>query len=278
MEAARGYYCLIQYCPDPSRAEAATIGVVLFCPDRHFIGAKIAASNDRVRRFFGRKSFDPKRLNVQKRSFGSRIRQHAEQFNTLEDLQLFIATRANELVLTSPRPMKVLDPQRELDDLFAELVGGRASREKRRPVLPELDQALHEERFRNKVRFNVPISVPITGTEISFPYAYQNGTLNLIKPQRFSEDPKEAFNTALQRAAQGNLLYLHSDGAPGKRKLVLVASFPSPDSDDLAKRVSGIFSDHNVRMVPQSRIQDLLHEIEEQAHPFPDQSDLASYR
>ncbi len=32
MNPTRGYYCLIQYSPDPSRLEAANVGVVLFCP------------------------------------------------------------------------------------------------------------------------------------------------------------------------------------------------------------------------------------------------------
>jgi len=27
-DAKRGYYCLIQYCPDPGRLEAANVGVV----------------------------------------------------------------------------------------------------------------------------------------------------------------------------------------------------------------------------------------------------------
>ena len=42
MESAKGYYCLIQYCPDLARLEAANIGVILFCPERGFIRAKIA--------------------------------------------------------------------------------------------------------------------------------------------------------------------------------------------------------------------------------------------
>ena len=178
MEAAKGYYSLIQYCPDPSRAEAATIGVVLFCPDRRFIEAKTAAGNDRIRRFFGAESLDRRRLNTQKRSLEDRIRLHADEFRTLGDLQVFIDTRANELVLTAPRSMKVLDPRRDLDNLFMELVGGRARKEKRQPVIPELDCAAPGRTFpqshplqpacacavcRNRDVF--PICIPERGTE-----------------------------------------------------------------------------------------------------------------
>ena len=37
MKPSRGYYCIIQYCPDLGRLEAANIGVLLFCPDRGFL-------------------------------------------------------------------------------------------------------------------------------------------------------------------------------------------------------------------------------------------------
>ena len=52
MTAIRGYYSLIQYCPDRSRLEAANVGVVLFVPDRSFFKARISPNNEHVRRFF----------------------------------------------------------------------------------------------------------------------------------------------------------------------------------------------------------------------------------
>lgn len=123
MEAARGYYSLIQYCPDPSKAKSANVGVLLFCPALKFIEARTSAGNDRVRRFFGKDSFDPGRLRAAERAIESRLHVSREDFRTLEDLNSFIETRANELRITSPRPMKVLNPEADLDDLFAELVG-----------------------------------------------------------------------------------------------------------------------------------------------------------
>ena len=38
MNSKRGYYSLIQFCPEPSRAEAVNLGVLLFCPEAGFIG------------------------------------------------------------------------------------------------------------------------------------------------------------------------------------------------------------------------------------------------
>ena len=53
MNATKGYYSLVQYCPDVARQEAANVGVVLFCPELAFLEARLASSNHRIRRFFG---------------------------------------------------------------------------------------------------------------------------------------------------------------------------------------------------------------------------------
>lgn len=40
MNTSKGYYSLVQYCPDRSRMESANLGVVLFCPDLDFLDVK----------------------------------------------------------------------------------------------------------------------------------------------------------------------------------------------------------------------------------------------
>ena len=54
MKPMRGYYCLIQFCPDPSRAEAVNLGTLLFCPDVKFIGARTSAGNHSAAKLVGR--------------------------------------------------------------------------------------------------------------------------------------------------------------------------------------------------------------------------------
>ena len=44
MNATKGYFSLVQYCPDLARQEAANVGVVLFCPDLQFIRARTTDS------------------------------------------------------------------------------------------------------------------------------------------------------------------------------------------------------------------------------------------
>ncbi len=129
-EAKRGYYSLIQFCPDPARAEVANLGVILFCPDLGFLDVRMAPNNDRVRQFFGEGSFDDWALSSGKQALCARLCADGEEFRTVADLERFAQTRANELILTSPRPVKVVDPERDLDTLYADLVQARQCHEK----------------------------------------------------------------------------------------------------------------------------------------------------
>ena len=96
MSPTRGYYCLIQFCPDPSRLEAANIGVLLFCPDRDFLRTRTSSDDSRVRRFFGPTAYDQKRLNAFKSGLEDRLAK--EGLRSLADLEGFIARSANRAV------------------------------------------------------------------------------------------------------------------------------------------------------------------------------------
>lgn len=123
MTAHLGYFSLIQFCPDASRLEAANVGVVLLCPDLNFLEARISRGNARVRRFFGQDAFHSAGLNSAKRAMVSRLKVEWKGAPTLEQFQHFVNTRANELKLTTPRPVKLFDdPATELQRLFDELV------------------------------------------------------------------------------------------------------------------------------------------------------------
>ncbi len=268
MESAKGYYSLIQYCPDPSRAEAATIGVALFSPAAGFADARIAGSNRRISRFFGPGSFDPRRLDEQKQSILARVRTQAKRLAGGEDLPPFLATFANELTLTPARPMKVADPEQDLAELYAQLVGEGDGKSRRPHRIPQLDEALSQPRFERKVCRQVDVTVPVLNTRIRIPYAYQNGRLNLIKPESFSEVPREAVAKAMRLAAEGDLLYRHVDAQRRQRQLLVVAAFGPDVPADLPGRISQLFAEFDTRIFPESRLPELLEEIEQQAHPF----------
>ncbi|MCI0665486.1 MAG: DUF3037 domain-containing protein [Acidobacteria bacterium] len=125
---AKYYYSILQYVPNLERAEGVNVGVVLICPEEGFLKAKTSDDNDRVLRFFGdRLDLDLQRLTALKRAFEERIKMEAGMIKTLEDFEQFIATRANHLRLTKPRPIKIsgAEAEAELGSLFASLVEER---------------------------------------------------------------------------------------------------------------------------------------------------------
>ncbi len=128
---SKGYYSILQFVPDLERSEGANVGVILFCPEKHFLKVQTATGNDRVRRFFGPEEnidLDLDRLNALKAAFDERVAVEALRVQTLEDFRQFIDSRANQMLLTAPRSIKVFDPQTELATLFEALVGGRRKR------------------------------------------------------------------------------------------------------------------------------------------------------
>lgn len=263
----KGYYSLIQYCPDLSRAEAANVGVLLFCPIAGFIQAKTSAGNDRVRRFFKEYSIDLERLNAVKESVEGRLRSYAKDFKSLEDLEKFIATRANEILITPPRPIKVANPEDELQALFSELVGGRQHRKRMDDtVTSELNRVFREPRFRDRIEFSKRILLPVVEREIEVPIAYRNGTLNLVQTATLSTIASRATNTALQFGGEARLVQNHPiDGQ--KASLIVVYGFghARPD-DDTAARVKNLFKDFDIRGIPQGEIEAFADDVSREAH------------
>ena len=265
MSATKGYYSVIQYCPDASRLEAANIGVLLLCPDIRFVRARTAAGNDRIRRFFKGQPVDLKRINAAKRAIERRVEIASERFRTPEDLVRFVETRGNDIILTTPRPMKVLDAERELDDLFAELVGGRARREGKRVDFPEVDAIFRRPSLQGRILFDQSISVPVLERPLRVPYAYRNGVVNLVKPQRFGVDEGQATSTAMRLAIEGDLLARHRVHDQ-KHKLIVVSSFESDhEPGGLRRRIDGVLGEYRVRVVHGSELDAFAAEVEGEA-------------
>jgi hypothetical protein len=85
----------------------------------------MTARNDRVRRSFGGSpdtDLKLSRLDAFKTPFEGRVAMEAERMRTLEDFRNFIKTRANQLRLIGPRPVRLEDPEAELSNLYELLV------------------------------------------------------------------------------------------------------------------------------------------------------------
>jgi hypothetical protein len=261
MKPSRGYYAIVQYCPDPSRAEAANVGVILFAPERGFIDVRSAKGHDRERRFFQVRAGDLERIEAAKHSLESRIRLYRDDFKTIEDLRDFAATRANELLIVPPRPIVVTEPEKQLDELFSELVGGRATTPPPQRLRQELDQAFKYSELGRRMKFNVPVQIPVVGRSIKVPYTYQNGRVNLIYPQHFPETRNEATDIAMRLAAEGGLFDRYA-----QKNLIVVGELPPESADALTGPFEQIFRDFQSRFIPSARLGEFVREVEVEAH------------
>jgi len=267
MSAKRGYYSLIQFCPDPSRAEAVNLGVLLFCPEAHFIAARTSAGNKAATKLVRREAIDFASLNAAKRAIERRLEIEREEFRTLEDLQRFVDTRANALRLTPPRPVKVFEPEQDLGKLFDELVGGRPSRRGARNRIPVLDTLFDRLQQEGRGRVDWTVTVPILDRELRVPYAFRNGQWNLVKPQTFAAFEARAVPVALRLAVEGDLLRRHGRDQDGEKRLVVVSSFePSDDGREVEQRVRTILSEYQVTVVPVEEVPAFALRIEREAH------------
>ena len=268
MNATKGYFCLVQYCPDIARAEAANVGVVLFCPDRGFLQTKMVKSNHRIRRFFGEEADNYLHLNAMKDSLVKRLEVEKAEFCRLEDLQLFVETRANKVILTPPKPVKVFDPQEDLAALFKELVEEPLRQLSIRAALPlrkRLDAVLMDQTVLPFLQTNLQVTIPSMKETLDVPYAFQNGRFNLVRPVEFTQQSESRIkNAACIHAVEGLSLYRHPDAKFGTMQLVIVADFANA-TPDVTNTVRNIFAESEVRMFTPDALGELKQEILTQA-------------
>ena len=265
MKPLKGYYSLIQYCPDRSRQEVANIGLVVYVPEIKFLSAKLSRSNARMSHFFGRTSIDNQRVNFLKTSFENRLTIEKDRFTSFDDFEKFVNTRANELLLTTPRPIKIRDPQQDTNALFQELIGERARVPKSRRLFPHLDHTFRD-RLKDRMRFDLSVDVPFANRSIDIPYAFRNGVNNLILPQAFGP---HAVDTSLRLAAEGELLQKYPEAKGEDRKLIILPKIervasPAP----LRSSLTELFNRFEIRTVWEDQLDRFEAEVEQEAHPY----------
>lgn len=248
---SKGYFCLVQYCPDLARREAVNIGVLLFSPEHGFLEARLSSGNQRVRRFFGEHTDHLKHISAMKDALIERIRVEGKEFCGIEDLSAFVTTRANRILLTPPKAIRVNDPVQDLNALYGSLV---AEPDKNHavivdlPVRTRLDHLLLSPDLANKVRTSIRVQVPTLKREVEIPFGYQNGRFNLIQPTTFRQKSVEKVRDAACRfAVEGDSLYQTQDPDLGDLQLVVVADFQQTGPDG-AEAVRDLFSEYHVML------------------------------
>ena len=269
MKQTSGYYSLIQFCPDPSRLEAANVGILLFVPSLGFLKAITTRDNRRVQQFFGRQGSDWVRLNSFKKGLEERIQVERTSIQSIEDLTNLISKFANKLRLTNPRPLIVSDPDKNIQELYAELVAGDQRIQHKKSLKSILGQRFQEAGLNNKIKTDLRIRVPSFEKDVTIPYGYQNGRFQLIRPASFeSEDTEHVLPAACRYAVEGESLYKHKDENFGKLQLVIVGQFPAKKTRSRVV-VRRILEDRNVRLFSSDEVDKLVRDIKKNAKELP---------
>ena len=261
MKPEKGYYSIVQYCPDLGRFEAANIGVLLFCPESGFLKTLTSENNSRIIRFFGSEGHDWKRINTVKKALQDRLAKERHSIRTVEDIRQFIATRANFIQITQPLPMKVLDPEKDLAELFQQVLGAPANRERRKAFRTYVGEKFVQAGLEKKIMPDVKVRVPVLDKEVEMPFGFQNGRFNLINPVRFGAvDPEQSYRTACKHAVEGRLLYEHPNRVLGEMQLVVIGQFRATDKES-PQMVRMLFEESHVKLYSAQELPQLIDEI-----------------
>jgi hypothetical protein len=263
MDSRKGYYALIQYCPDPSRLESVNVGALLFCPGAGFLKARFARGHDRVKRLFGPQEWSF--LDAQIQAIDERLLADGGLFRTVGDLQAFIDRRMHDLRMTPLRPMKVFDAEKDLEDLFRKLVGERAEHEPTTRARTLFDRELTRSELRHLMQTQVEVQVPSIKRTVRVPYGYRNNRFNMIAPMGFtSVDVDKAFMNVSPRAIEAEALYKTRDPERGQLQLIVVGHFGAGAEAHMGM-VRDILTAHKARFFPLSEVTPLLEDIRRHA-------------
>jgi Protein of unknown function (DUF3037) len=264
MAATKGFFSIVQYCPDLDRGESANVGVVLVVPEASFLGVKFSDDNEGPKQRFGKETFDDARLAVAKHALEGRLREEGTSWSSSDELLKFGKKEGNHLLLSTPRVILAVDPKAELDELYQRLVHVDA-RHRRRQAKPDLKVLFEPKVFGSHLRRDLHVSIPEMGT-LEIPYAYKNGRLNLIRPEGFPVDEKSATTRANDLAVKGHLIYKHPDENGEERKLIVVGGFDPSTPEALKRRIGYVLREHEARLVREEDIDAFAEEVRREAH------------
>lgn len=201
------------------------------------------------------------------------IQQHRR--GRIEDeagLRAFVEGLGGQIRLTLPRPLPIRNFEADVEAVVRRLVEAPVERmaavyaPPRAVPVVRVPTPLQDvfDRLSDEGRVRTPglVRVPELGTELEIPYAYQNGELNLVKPEVFKG--KGSTQGAFQLGGKGRLLAKHADEGGAKRRLIVVAAAGSTPSAE--EKAAGLMKDFDVEFVPQSGAAAFAERVERDAH------------
>jgi hypothetical protein len=262
MAAMKGFFGVIQFCPDLDRGEYVNLGVVLAVPDRRILEIRMAEDNEGPKQRFGAEAFDDARLALAKVGIAGRLREDFPNWASAEDLLRFGRKEGNNLMVSAPKTILVEDAVAEAQELFLRLVHVEPVRRKRLAA-PNLTAVFEMRLMGVPLLKDYKVEIPEYGS-LKVPYAYQNGALNLIRPEAFSESSAEEKGNDL--AVKGHLIKKSSDAAGSPHRLIVVGGFDPAAPDELKRRIELILREHDTRLVREDKLDDFVEEIRREAH------------
>ena len=267
---ARGFYSVVQYCPDPFRAEAVNVGLVLLCVDPHALRVRMTSNHDRVRKLFAISKPDLKNLKFSTQGLTSRIENSADELRTPEDLAAFAASRANDLRLTEPRLAKLANFDEDFERLFAQLVEYHPTAELAEAspaeVLPrELGEVFYRLQQARKIWQPGTVTVPVYRRKLEIPYAYRNGVVNLVKPHVFPAN-RYAETQAATLTVNGHLIDKHPIDGERHKLIVVSTQENAKQGKEIDDHVAPLFREFGVRLVRPHDAGAFAKEVEISAH------------
>jgi hypothetical protein len=264
MTPTRGFFSVIQFCPDLDRGEYANVGIVLVVPQRGILDIRLSEDNEGPKQRFGVDAFDDARLSVAKKGLAGRIREEGRCWSGAEDLIWFGQKEGNNLTLSPPRVILVENASAEMAELYQRLVHVEPIRRRRRAA-PDL-AAVFEARLTGVPLIkDYKIDIPEYGT-LKAPFAYKNGALNLIRTEAFSENSNSAEEKGNDLAVKGHVLRRYSEATGKPQRLIVVGGFDPSAPETLKRRIEFILEECDARLVREEQLDDFVEEIRREAH------------
>ena len=172
-------------------------------------------------------------MNAAKQAILNRLNIMRDKLTTLEDLARFVTTRANDLLLTPPRPSSVEDPAVDLDRLFKEFVSKEEQtvceqmtvENRLRDILRRT--IIERPSLRGRIDADREVRLPEIGRTFKANFAYNNGSQNLVRSEVFSIHEGHAIHQAESLGFEGFLVQSARHASGGKKQVIII-----PDSEN----------------------------------------------
>lgn len=261
----KGFFSIVQFCPDLDRGECANVGIVLVVPETKFLDVRFAHDNEAPKQRFGKDAFDDARLAVAKHALEGRLRHEGKGWAGPDDLVKFSRKEGNNLLLTAPRVILVENAQAELEELFQRLAHVDAKHRRRTPK-PDLGTLFEPKVLGIPMLRDIEVNIPELGT-MDIPYAYKNGQLNLIRPEGFPVDEQAATTKANDLAVKGHLIHRYPDPKTGQaQQLIVIGGFDSDTTGAMKRKIAFLMEEHDARLVPEDQIDAFVEQVRREAH------------